>query len=68
MKKNLLLLFSCIAISTATFGQQKTTTNKKQAIENIYTSLKPADGQGAVFNVNSGQRAPTFPHETAPSF
>jgi hypothetical protein len=50
MRKNLLLLFSCIAISTITFAQQNTASGKKMEVENIYTALKPLDGQGAVFN------------------
>lgn len=49
MKKSLLLAISLFAFSTITLAQVKSTDNKVIK-ENIYTSLKPADGQPAVFS------------------
>lgn len=50
MKKSVFLILCCLLISNFIFSQAVTPANKKILTENIYTSLKPIDGQGAVFN------------------
>ncbi len=46
----ILLLLACLSITSVTIAQDKEVQNKKTASENIYTSLKPADGTPVVFN------------------
>jgi len=49
MNKNI-LLFACLSLASISFAQDKTVNGKKAVSENIYTSLKPADGTPAVFS------------------
>jgi hypothetical protein len=50
MNKNVLLLFVGLSITSLSNAQDRSTENKKAGSENIYTSLKPADGTPAFFS------------------
>ncbi len=48
--KKIILLFVFAAFSYTITAQVKPTEKKRTSADVSYTSLKPADGQGAVFN------------------
>ncbi len=51
MKKTA-LLFTFLWFAALLSAQDNSSTSKKISPENIYTSIKPADGQPAVFNTH----------------
>lgn len=57
MKKISLLILVFISTTFVSVAQDGKTTTKKNVEESIYTSLKPADGQGAVFNSKEEMQA-----------
>ena len=45
-----IFIIAFLALSSVSVAQDRTSATKKATEENIYTSLKPADGQPAVFS------------------